>query len=69
MGATPFQKEAWTEYGIGTLVLFLRYFARWKAVGFKEWQGDDYFAIAVLVFWTVCDHTVTLRLCAFPFDC
>lgn len=53
MGATPFQTEAWTEYGIGTLILFLRYFARWKAVGFKGWQGDDYFALLVLVFWTV----------------
>ncbi|KAJ2893472.1 hypothetical protein MKZ38_008649 [Zalerion maritima] len=52
MGATPFQKEAWTEYGIGVIILLMRYFARWKAVGFKGWQGDDYFAIACLVFWT-----------------
>ncbi|KAM5346658.1 hypothetical protein ACJ41O_009663 [Fusarium nematophilum] len=52
MSATPFQTEAWTEYGLGTLVLFLRYFARWKAVGFKGYQGDDYFALAALVFWT-----------------
>ncbi|VTT59584.1 unnamed protein product [Fusarium fujikuroi] len=50
--ATPFQTEAWTEYGLGTLVLFLRYFARWKTVGFKGYQGDDYFALAALVFWT-----------------
>jgi hypothetical protein len=61
MGATPFQTEAWTEYGIGTLFLFLRYFARWKAVGFKGWQGDDYFAILVLVFWTVCDSPYQSR--------
>ena len=53
MGATPFQIEAWTEYGIGTVILMLRYFARWKTVGFKGWQGDDYFAIGALVFWTV----------------
>ncbi|KFH41564.1 hypothetical protein ACRE_077240 [Hapsidospora chrysogenum ATCC 11550] len=53
MGATPFQTEAWTEYGIGTLFLFLRYFARWRVVGFKGWQGDDYFAVLVLVFWTL----------------
>jgi len=53
MGATPFQTEAWAEYGIGTLVLFLRYFARWRAVGFKGWSGDDYFSILVLVFWTL----------------
>lgn len=53
MSATPFQTEAWTEYGIGTIVLFLRFFARWRVVGFKGWQGDDYFAIGVLIFWTV----------------
>ncbi|KAK7407881.1 hypothetical protein QQX98_009940 [Neonectria punicea] len=50
--ATPFQTEAWTEYGIGSLILLLRYFARWKTVGFKNWQGDDLFAILALVFWT-----------------
>ncbi|KAM0251632.1 hypothetical protein ACHAP5_001641 [Fusarium lateritium] len=52
MPATPFQTEAWTEYGLGALVLFLRYFARWKSVGFKGYQGDDYFALAAMVFWT-----------------
>ncbi|CAM1501955.1 Fc.00g039390.m01.CDS01 [Cosmosporella sp. VM-42] len=52
MTATPFQTEAWTEYGIGVLVLLLRYFARWRAVGFKGWQGDDWFAVGALVFWT-----------------
>ncbi|KAF4998551.1 hypothetical protein FGRMN_3078 [Fusarium graminum] len=52
MPATPFQTEAWTEYGLGAIVLFLRYFARWKTVGFKGYQGDDYFALAAMVFWT-----------------
>ncbi|KAL2689972.1 hypothetical protein Neosp_004037 [[Neocosmospora] mangrovei] len=49
---TPFQTEAWTEYGLGSAVLFLRYFARWRTVGWKGMQGDDYFAFASLVFWT-----------------
>lgn len=52
-GSTPFQKEAWTEYGIGTVVLFLRIVARIKVVGVKNWQGDDYFTLVALVFWTV----------------
>ncbi|KXX83469.1 hypothetical protein MMYC01_200075 [Madurella mycetomatis] len=52
MAATPFQTEAWTEYGIGVIILLLRYFARWKIVGFRGWQGDDYFAVLALVFWT-----------------
>ncbi|RGP80918.1 hypothetical protein FLONG3_968 [Fusarium longipes] len=52
MPASPFQTEAWIEYGLGTLVLLLRYFARWKTVGFKGYQGDDYFALVSLIFWT-----------------
>lgn len=51
--STQFQTEAWTEYGIGLVILFLRYFARWKVVSFKGWEGDDYFAVLTLVFWTV----------------
>ncbi|WQF85480.1 hypothetical protein CDEST_10494 [Colletotrichum destructivum] len=50
--ATPFQTEAWTEYGLGVLVILLRIFSRWKIVGFN-WQGDDYFAILCLIFWTL----------------
>ncbi|RHZ63410.1 uncharacterized protein CDV56_100707 [Aspergillus thermomutatus] len=50
--ATPFQKEAWTEYGIGVFIILGRIFARWKVVGVKNWQGDDYFAIVSLLFWT-----------------
>lgn len=52
MSTTPFQAEAWTEYGIGVIILLLRLYARWKVVGFK-WQGDDWFTVAALVFWTV----------------
>jgi len=52
MPTTPFQTEAWAEYGLGTLIVLLRIFARWKVVGFK-WQGDDWFSLGVLIFWTV----------------
>ncbi|KAE8350546.1 hypothetical protein BDV28DRAFT_138925 [Aspergillus coremiiformis] len=50
--ATPFQTEAWAEYGIGSVVILLRIFARFRVVGVKNWQGDDYFAFVVLAFWT-----------------
>jgi len=50
---TPFQTEAWTEYGIGIVIVFSRIFARWKVVGVKNWQGDDYFAIVSVFFFTV----------------
>ncbi|KAJ0423569.1 hypothetical protein BJY00DRAFT_321698 [Aspergillus carlsbadensis] len=51
-GATPFQTEAWTEYSIGVVVILFRLFARFKVVGVKNWQGDDYFSIVALIFWT-----------------
>lgn len=54
--ATPFQKEAWTEYGIGVIILLLRLFARLKVVGIRNWQGDDYFSVVALIFWTVCTN-------------
>ncbi|KAI9370411.1 hypothetical protein BJX61DRAFT_535664 [Aspergillus egyptiacus] len=50
--ATPFQTEAWTEYAIGTIILFLRIFARIKTVGFTNLQGDDVFTLVAVVFWT-----------------
>ncbi|KAF4808461.1 hypothetical protein CGCSCA5_v012418 [Colletotrichum siamense] len=50
--ATPFQTEAWTEYGLGVIVILLRIFARWRIIGFN-WQGDDYFAVLCLIFWTL----------------
>lgn len=59
MADIPFQIEAWVEYGIGVLILFVRFFARWKTVGFQGRKGDDYFAIAALIFWTV---SVTMSL-------
>ncbi|RLL96873.1 hypothetical protein CFD26_105499 [Aspergillus turcosus] len=49
---TPFQTEAWAEYGIGIVILLGRIFARWKVVGVKNWQGDDYFAIVSIFFFT-----------------
>jgi hypothetical protein len=63
MPASPFQTEAWIEYGLGTLVLLLRYFARWKTVGFKGYQGDDYFALVSLIFWTVCFFPIRTPFC------
>ncbi|PWI69168.1 hypothetical protein PCL_01553 [Purpureocillium lilacinum] len=43
--STPFQIEAWTEYGLGVVILFLRFLSRWKTAGFRGWKGDDTFAL------------------------
>lgn len=51
--ASTMQIEMFIEFGLGVLILFLRYFARWKAVGFKRWEADDFAAILALVLWTV----------------
>lgn len=50
--ATPFQVEAWTEYAIGMLVLLIRIVYRTSIVG-TNWEGDDYFAVIAVFFWTV----------------
>ncbi|KAK6218427.1 hypothetical protein QIS74_06307 [Colletotrichum tabaci] len=49
--ATPFQVEAWTEYAIGMLVLLIRIVYRTSIVG-TNWEGDDYFAVIAVFFWT-----------------
>ena len=46
---TAFQTELWTEYSIGSFVLFLRLFARIKVVGIRHLQFDDLFAFLGLV--------------------
>ncbi|KAI8198775.1 hypothetical protein K4K49_003888 [Colletotrichum sp. SAR 10_70] len=49
--ATPFQVEAWTEYAIGLLVLLVRIVYRSTIVG-TNWEGDDFFALIAVFFWT-----------------
>ncbi|KAG6005661.1 hypothetical protein E4U21_007777 [Claviceps maximensis] len=51
MGMTPFRIEAWTEYAIGMAILLGRIAYRSSLVGW-DWQGDDYFAIASMLFLT-----------------
>lgn len=37
---SEFLPEEWTLYGVGVVVIFLRFFVRIKTVGFKGFQGD-----------------------------
>ncbi|KAI1066940.1 hypothetical protein LB507_011373 [Fusarium sp. FIESC RH6] len=52
--------EAWTLYGIGTSIIFARFAVRFKTVGFRGLQGDDFFSALVLLFYTVDAFTVHL---------
>ncbi|KAF6806947.1 hypothetical protein CSOJ01_08521 [Colletotrichum sojae] len=45
--------EAWTLYGIGMVVTFLRTYARAKAVGFRNFRADDYLAWAAALVYTI----------------
>lgn len=44
--------EGWTEYAVGILILVCRVVCRVRVVGLK-WDGDDYFTIVAIFFWTV----------------
>ncbi|KAK6338582.1 hypothetical protein TWF730_002645 [Orbilia blumenaviensis] len=45
--------EQWVEYGIGMAVFILRIVARAKIVGFKGFNGDDYFVPLAMLFYTL----------------
>ncbi|KAF4990209.1 hypothetical protein FGRMN_8630 [Fusarium graminum] len=53
-----FLVEVWTLYGIGISILFARFAVRFKTVGLRGLQGDDFFSALVTVFYTVDAFTV-----------
>ncbi|RDI84594.1 hypothetical protein Vi05172_g5320 [Venturia inaequalis] len=44
--------EAWTEYGVGTLIIMLRIITRVKMVGLRGLAADDYLIIVAWGFYT-----------------
>jgi hypothetical protein len=50
--------EVWGLYGVGVTILFLRFATRIKTVGFRNFQGDDYFSILTLALYTMDAATV-----------
>lgn len=44
-----FSLEVWTLYAVSVLVILTRVFARWKMVGFKQFQADDYLMLLAAV--------------------
>ncbi|KAF5568005.1 integral membrane protein PTH11 [Fusarium napiforme] len=52
--------ESWTLYVFGTLILFSRFAVRFKTVGWRGLQGDDFFSFLVLIFYAIDAFTVHL---------
>ncbi|KAF2086539.1 hypothetical protein K490DRAFT_5165, partial [Saccharata proteae CBS 121410] len=46
-----FITELWVEFTIGLLVFFLRFYARWRTVGLRNFAWDDYWAFVSMLFW------------------
>lgn len=55
-----FLVEVWTLWGIGMAVLATRYAVRIKLVGLRGLQGDDFFSLLVVIFYTMDAWTVHL---------
>jgi hypothetical protein len=49
--------ELWTLYAIGVLVTVLRTYARYKAVGFRNFRPDDYLVWAAVVCTSLDQHS------------
>ncbi|RMJ18826.1 hypothetical protein BHE90_003578 [Fusarium euwallaceae] len=55
-----FLYEIWALYGVGTLILLTRFAVRFKTVGWRGFQGDDFFSVLVLIFFAMDGFTVHL---------
>ncbi|KAI9730586.1 MAG: hypothetical protein M1834_005829 [Cirrosporium novae-zelandiae] len=48
-----FEREMWPEYGIGMAAFILRFLARWKVVGLRNFKGDDWMSLLATILWTL----------------
>ncbi|KAK7993665.1 hypothetical protein PG989_007046 [Apiospora arundinis] len=53
MSTSPALVECRAEFGAGLFLFILRWVARWRAVGFRQWTWHDYFSISSCVFYTL----------------
>lgn len=45
--------ETWALYIVGSILIFLRCLCRWKMVGFRGFQPDDYLIFLSWVRWLI----------------
>ncbi|KAK4499409.1 hypothetical protein PRZ48_009923 [Zasmidium cellare] len=53
-------EEVWALFGVGVVILIIRFLVRLRTVGFRQFQGDDYMSFVVLGCYTADAVTVTL---------
>lgn len=52
MSATELEsvwREIWAEYAIGNVFILLRFYARWKVIGIRNFHYEDVFILTALV--------------------
>ncbi|KAM0244681.1 hypothetical protein ACHAP5_006024 [Fusarium lateritium] len=57
---SQFLIEAWSLYVVGTCIILTRFAVRFKTVGWRGLQWDDFFSVLVLIFYAVDAFTVHL---------
>ncbi|KAH8678503.1 hypothetical protein BX600DRAFT_546055 [Xylariales sp. PMI_506] len=62
--ARAFDIELWTLYAFGVLVTALRTYARWDAIGFKNFSADDFLVWGAILFYT-CQSSLAYSIGAF----
>ncbi|KAF2163906.1 hypothetical protein M409DRAFT_25683 [Zasmidium cellare ATCC 36951] len=53
-------EEVWALFGVGVVILIVRFLVRLRTVGLRQFQGDDYMSFVVLGCYTADAVTVTL---------
>lgn len=48
-----FAAEAFTLLSVGILIIFVRTYARWRQVGIRNFEADDYLMLFVIVPYTI----------------
>ncbi|KPM36042.1 hypothetical protein AK830_g10521 [Neonectria ditissima] len=57
-------EELWGEYAVGALIIVMRFFARWKVVGLRNFAIEDLFMLTALLSYTavtVVIHEITVH--------
>ncbi|KAK6064415.1 hypothetical protein SCUP515_11810 [Seiridium cupressi] len=60
-------REVWSEYAIGNFFILLRFYARWKVVGIRNFQYEDLFMLAAQQTLSLIIASRALKIFWIPF--